>query len=154
MRPPCVSVCVCLCVFCRRVIGGVVALLPAAADERMSDRCGYVRPPCVSVCVCLCVFCRRVIGGVVALLPAAADAAPGHRPTALAHRLLCLVNLGRAHCRHTATHGGTLGLPTHTAPSLVSHLLDAAHCYRQWRNYNFWAPRQTFATGPSPPLNL
>jgi len=102
-------------------------------------------PVCVSVCVCLCVFCRRVIGGVVALLPAAADAAPGHRPTALAPRLLCLVNLGRAHCHHTATHGGTLGLPTHTAPSLVSHLLDAAHCYRQWRNYNFWAP---------PPANI
>ena len=24
----------------------------------------------------------------------------------------------------------------------------------QWHNYNFWPPRQTFASGPSPPLNL
>jgi len=29
-----------------------------------------------------------------------------------------------------------------------------AHVWFQWRNYNFWAPRQTFATGPSPPLNF
>jgi len=27
-------------------------------------------------------------------------------------------------------------------------------CRSQWRNYNFLPPRQTFATGPSPPLNL
>ena len=32
-----------------------MALLPAATDERMSDRCGYVRPPCVCLCVCVCV---------------------------------------------------------------------------------------------------
>jgi len=25
---------------------------------------------------------------------------------------------------------------------------------RQWHNYNLCPPRQTFATGPSPPLNL
>ena len=24
----------------------------------------------------------------------------------------------------------------------------------QWRSYNFWVPGQTFAKGPSPPLNL
>ena len=29
-----------------------------------------------------------------------------------------------------------------------------ANAYNQWHNYKFWAPRQTFATGPSPPLNL
>ena len=71
-----------------------------------------------SVCVCVC---HRAVSGAVALLHTDADVSAWqrYRPGALGAHVLCVVHLGRAHCRHSDTDGRTVGVPTHSATLLV-----------------------------------